>query len=51
MLAVLLAALAAALPPCDPSPQDTGTVDAPLYENARFGVSIPRPFPDWVFEP
>ena len=34
-----------------PAPQDTGTIDAPVYENATFGVSIPRPFEDWVFEP
>jgi hypothetical protein len=33
-----------------PSPQDTGTVDAPVYQNAAYGVSIPRPFDDWVFE-
>lgn len=32
-------------------PQDSGTVVSPVYENAAYGVSIPRPFDDWVFEP
>jgi hypothetical protein len=27
------------------------TVDAPVYRNAAYGVSVPRPFDDWVFEP
>ena len=30
-------------------PQDTGTLDVPVYRNEAFGVAIPRPFPDWVF--
>jgi len=47
-LALLALAIALAAPP---APQDTGTVAAPVYENAAFGVSIPRPFDDWVFEP
>ncbi|MGA2382437.1 MAG: hypothetical protein ABSG61_03290 [Gemmatimonadales bacterium] len=49
MLGIVLVASLAALPA--PPPQDTGTVDAPVYENATFGVSVPRPFADWVFEP
>jgi hypothetical protein len=49
MLGIVLVASLAALPA--PAPQDTGTVDAQVYENATFGVSIPRPFEDWVFEP
>ena len=49
MLGIVLVASLAALPA--PVPQDTGTVDAQVYENATFGVSIPRPFEDWVFEP
>jgi hypothetical protein len=32
-------------------PQDTGTLDVPVYRNEAFGVAIPRPFPDWVFSP
>ncbi len=24
-------------------------IDAPVFDDARFGVSIPRPFDDWVF--
>jgi len=34
-----------------PAPQDTTTVDAPVYTNEAYGVSLPRPFDDWVFEP
>jgi hypothetical protein len=34
-----------------PTPQDTATLDAPVYANEAYGVSLPRPFPDWVFEP
>jgi len=48
---VLVASLAALPAPPTPVPQDTGAVDASVYENATFGVSIPRPFEDWVFEP
>jgi len=52
MLGFALAACLAALPaPPAQSPQDTGTVDAPVYEDSTYGVSIPRPFDDWVFEP
>ncbi len=52
MLGFVLAAGLATLPALPtPSPQDTGTVDAPVYENPTLGVSIPRPFDDWVFEP
>lgn len=52
MLGFVLAACLAALPaPPAQSPQDTGTVDAPVYEDSAYGVSIPRPFDDWVFEP
>lgn len=43
MLAVLCA-LAAVV-----APQDTGMLDVPVYRNAAFGVSLPRPFDDWVF--
>ncbi len=51
MLGLVLAAGLAALPaPPTLAPQDTGTVDAPVYENPTLGVSIPRPFDDWVFE-
>ncbi len=32
-------------------PQDTGTLDVPVYRNEAYGVAIPRPFPDWVFSP
>jgi hypothetical protein len=46
-LALLVLASVAVAPP----PQDTGTVTAPVYQNAAYGVSIPRPFDDWVFEP
>jgi hypothetical protein len=49
MPAFALLALATVL--AAPPPQDTGTVVAPVYENAAYGVSIPRPFDDWVFEP
>lgn len=45
----VLLALAAVV--AAPPPQDTGTVASPVYENAAYGVSIPRPFDDWVFEP
>jgi hypothetical protein len=34
-----------------PAPQDTATLDAPVYANETYGVSVPRPFDDWVFEP
>lgn len=34
-----------------PAPQDTATLDAPVYANEAYGVSVPRPFDDWVFEP
>jgi len=51
MLGTVLVACLATLPsPPAQFPQDTGTVDAPVYENATYGVSIPRPFDDWVFE-
>ncbi len=53
-LAALAAALAVSRLPASASlqlPQDTGTVVAPAYENAAFGISLPRPFDDWVFEP
>jgi hypothetical protein len=33
------------------APQDTATLDAPVYANEAYGVSVPRPFDDWVFEP
>ena len=46
MLGLALAALVAC-----PAPQDTATLDAPVYANAVYGVSLPRPFDDWVFEP
>ncbi len=46
MLALALAALVAC-----PAPQDTATVDAPAYVDQAYGVSLPRPFDDWVFEP
>jgi hypothetical protein len=46
MLGLVLAATAA----CQ-APQDTATLDAPAYVNAEYGVSLPRPFDDWVFEP
>ena len=52
---MLGAVLAACLPPLYAPPvqipQDTGTVDAPVYEDSAHGVGIPRPFDDWVFEP
>jgi hypothetical protein len=52
MLGIALAACLVALPaPPDQFPQDTGTIDAPMYEDATYGVAIPRPFDDWVFEP
>jgi hypothetical protein len=52
MLGITLLAWVAALPPSpSPIPQDTGTVDAQVYENSAYGVSVPRPFADWVFEP
>ena len=55
MLGLLMAARLAAATAL-PSPpallqQDTGTVDTGVYENRAYGVSIPRPFDDWVFEP
>ena len=46
MLGMVLAFLAGL-----PTPQDTATLDAPVYANEAYGVSLPRPFPDWVFEP
>ena len=46
MLGFVLAVLAGT-----PAPQDTTTLDAPVYANEAFGVSLPRPFDDWVFEP
>jgi hypothetical protein len=49
MLGPALVALMGAVIP--PALQDTGTVDAPVYEDVSYGVSIPRPFDDWVFEP
>jgi hypothetical protein len=52
MLGIVLLAWATTLPsPGSRFPQGAGTIDAPVYENASFGVSIPRPFHDWVFEP
>ncbi len=30
-------------------PQDT-VLDVPVYENRAFGVALPRPFDDWVFD-
>lgn len=30
-------------------PQDPGTLDVPVYRDETFGVTLPRPFPDWVF--
>src|SRR3990172_11666632 len=45
MLAVLVAAVLSA-----PSPQDTA-LDVPVYRNETFGIALPRPFDDWVFEP
>ncbi len=47
-LAVWLAPMS--LPPAGVS-QDTSSVDAPVYENPAYGVSIPRPAENWVFEP
>ena len=46
MLGIALALLASL-----PAPQDTTTLDAPVYANEAYGVSVPRPFDDWVFEP
>lgn len=46
MIGMVLAVLAGL-----PTPQDTATLDAPVYANEAYGVSLPRPFPDWVFEP
>lgn len=46
MLGFVLAVLAGL-----PAPQDTVTLDAPVYVNQAYGVSVPRPFDDWVFEP
>lgn len=46
MLALVLAVVAAGQ-----APQDTATLDGPVYVNAAYGVSLPRPFDDWVFEP
>lgn len=30
-------------------PQDTGTLDVPVYRNQEYRVALPRPFDDWVF--
>ena len=46
MIAVALALAAAAV-----VPQDTGTLDVPVYRHETFGVALPRPFADWVFSP
>lgn len=46
MLGLLLVALAGA-----PALQDTVPLDAPVYRNTTYGVALPRPFDDWVFEP
>jgi hypothetical protein len=46
MLGIALAVLASL-----PAPQEPTTLDAPVYTNEAFGVSLPRPFDDWVFEP
>jgi hypothetical protein len=46
MLGIVLAVLVSL-----PAPQDTATLDAPVYANEAYGVSVPRPFDDWVFEP
>ncbi|HXY68413.1 MAG TPA: hypothetical protein VEH62_03125 [Gemmatimonadales bacterium] len=46
MLGIVLAFLAGIQ-----TPQDTATVDAPVYDIGAYGVSLPRPFDDWVFEP
>jgi hypothetical protein len=45
MIAVLVAAVLSAQ-----SPQDTA-LDVPVYHNETFGIALPRPFDDWVFEP
>jgi len=31
--------------------QQPVTLDVPVYRDSAFGVSLPRPFDDWVFEP
>ena len=46
MLGIALALLAVVQ-----APQDTATLDAPVYADEAYGVSVPRPFDDWVFEP
>jgi hypothetical protein len=46
MLALVLAAVAASQ-----APQDTATLDVPVYVDAVHRVSLPRPYDDWVFEP
>ena len=46
MLGIALAILAGLS-----APQDTVALDAPVYANEAYGVSVPRPYPDWVFEP
>jgi len=46
MIGIVLAVLASL-----PAPQDTAPIDAPIYANEAYGVSVPRPFDDWVFEP
>ena len=44
MIGVLLSLLAAGT-----VPQDTGTLDVPVYRNQEYRVALPRPFDDWVF--
>jgi hypothetical protein len=50
-LAASVATLSVSPPPPVPTAQDTGAVDAPAYEISGYGVSVPRPFENWVFEP
>ncbi len=45
MFSLLLALSTTALP------QQPVTLDVPVYRDSAFGVSLPRPFEDWVFEP
>ncbi|MDP3775915.1 MAG: hypothetical protein Q8Q85_16775 [Gemmatimonadales bacterium] len=45
MLSLLLALATAA------APQQPTTLDVPVYRDSLYGVSLPRPFDDWVFEP
>lgn len=44
MIALVLAVALAA-------PQDAPVLDIPVYQNAAVGVTLPRPFPDWIFAP